>query len=171
MLLQPSDFVGKYKIAKDSYTKVELEAYIEKYEDRYLQELMGCDLYDLFKADLTLSIPQIPQTTRFTELMDSLCIQDEYGEIFRSDGLLEMLKGFIFYQYVLDQKFRNTMVGTVVNETAFAREANIAKITIEDRYNLAVESYCAMQVHMTNATYYPEYNGINKRMSFFGGSF
>lgn len=171
MLLESADFIGKYKIAKDCYSKVELEAYIEKYEAIYLQDLFGCELYDLFVADLNNSEPQLPQDVRFTALLDPKCIQDECGDIYRSEGLLNMLKGFIFYQYVLDQKFRNTMVGTVVNETAFAREVNIAKFTIEDRYNLAIESYKAIQLYMTNdVVSYPEFKGIKKKMSFFGGS-
>jgi hypothetical protein len=48
----------------------------------------------------------------------------------------------------------------------------MAKSTIEDRYNLAVDSYIAIQLYiMDDKLSYPEFNGIKKRMSFFGGSF
>ena len=172
MFLDSSDFVGKYKIAKDCYSKTELEAYIEKYEVRYLQDLLGCKLYDAFVADLNDDDSQRPQELRFRKIFEPFCIDDVCGEMYRSDGVLDMLKGFIYYQYVLDQKFKNTTTGTVINETSFSRDVAMTKSTIEDRYNLAVDSYIAIQLYiMDDKLSYPEFNGIKKRMSFFGGSF
>ena len=172
MFLTPADFVGKYKLAKDCYSKDLLQQYIDKYEKTYLQDLLGCALYDLFIDDLDTSEPPVSQTQRFIDIYDEKCTDDVCGVMYRSEGILEMLKGFVYYHYILDQKFKNTTVGTVVNESSFSREVAAAKSTMEDRYNLAVDTYIAIQLFvLDNKDVYPEFNGIKKKMSFFGGSF
>lgn len=172
MFLDTSDFVGKYKIAKDCYSKPELEKYIDKYEKRYLQDMLGCKLYDAFVASLNDDDSPKPQENRFIDIFEEFCVEDVCGVMYRSEGMLDMLKGFVYYHYVLDQKFKNTSAGTTVNETSFSREVALAKSTIEDRYNLAVENYVSIQLYvMDNKICYPEFNGVTKKMSFFGGSF
>jgi len=172
MFLDPSDFVGKYKIAKDCYSKPELQMYIDKYEKIYLQDLMGCELYDAFIADLNDADSPRPQSNRFRVIFDSLCEEDACGVIYRSDGILEMLKGYVYYQYVIDQSYKNTIVGTVVNETAFSREVAVSKSSIESRYNLSTDTYISIQLFiMENKDLYPEFKGSEKRKSFFGGLF
>lgn len=171
MFLETSDFVGKYKIAKDCYSKELLEQYIEKYEERYLQDLMGCKLYDEFVADLNDDEPALPQSNRFRKIYEKFCVEDSCGIAYRSDGIKEMLKGFVYYHFVLDQKFKNGINGTIVNETSFSRDIAIAKSTIEDRYNLSVESYVSIQLYIHDSIDYPEFNGVKKKMSFFGGAF
>ena len=172
MFLTTDDFVGKYKLAKDCYSKDLLEKYIEKYEKFYLQDLLGCDLYDAFITDLNTDTPPAPQTSRFIDLYEEKCTDDVCGVMYRSEGILEMLKGYVYYHYILDQKFKSTIIGTVVNEGSFSREIAAAKSTMEDRYNLATDTYIAIQLFiMDNEDLYPEFNGKKKKMSFFGGSF
>lgn len=172
MFLTTADFVGKYKLAKDTYSKDLLDSYIEKYEKIYLQDLLGCELYDAFIADLNTDTPPAPLSQRFIDIYEERCINDVCGIMYRSDGILDMLKGFIYYHYILDQKFKSTIIGTVVNEGSFSREIGAAKSTMEDRYNSAVDSYISIQLFiLDNEDIYPEYKGIKKRKSFFGGSF
>jgi len=172
MFLTTADFIGKYKIAKDCYSKIDLEFYIEKYEKSYLQDLLGCELYDAFIADLDTNEPPVPQTQVFLDIFDSFCENDGCGLMYRSDGIVDMLKGFVYYHYVLDQKFKNNINGTMVSESSFSREVDLSKSTMEDRYNLAVNSYVSIQLYIIdNSTLYPEFNGVKKKMSFFGGAF
>jgi len=172
MFLVPADFVGKYKLAKDCYSKELLQQYIDKYEKYYLQDLLGCTLYEEFVDDLTLNEPIVPQDIRFTEIFEEKCTDGSCGVMYRSEGMLEMLKGYVYYHYLLDQKFKNTIVGTVVDNATFSREVATAKSTIEDRYNLATDTYVAIQLYIIdNSVTYPEFNGITKRLSFFGGAF
>lgn len=172
MFLTSSDFVGKYKLAKDSYSKKDIDAYIEKYEEYYLMDLLGCDLYEAFKADLNDDDSPKPQSNRFRKIFYYFCEEDSCGMMYRSEGILEMLKGYVYYHYLIDQKYKNTIVGTVVNETSFSREVPIAQSTIEDRYNIATDVYIAIQMYiMDHPEDYPEFKGIKKRKSFFGGAF
>lgn len=172
MFLTTADFVGKYKIAKDCYSKELLEEYIELYEERYLKDLFGCDLYDAFISSLNNDDVPAPQEGRFIKIYEPFCVEDVCDIMYRSDGILEMLKGFIYYEFVLDQKFKNTLIGTVMNEGSFSRQIAAAKTTLENRYNLAVQSYISMQLFMIDSkSNYPEFNGVQKRQSFFGGAF
>ena len=65
-ILDIDDFIGEYTITEDCFN--DNLPYIEKYEEQYLVDLLGGELYGLFIADLTPTTPQIPQTARFTNL-------------------------------------------------------------------------------------------------------
>jgi hypothetical protein len=136
MFLEASDFVGKYKIAKDCYSKDLLESYIDKYEKIYLQDLLGVALYNAFVADLNDDDSPKPQSLRFREIFNERVTEDVFGAMYRSDGMLEMLKGYVYYHYVLDQEFKNTINGTVINQASFSQKVALAKSTLEDRYIL-----------------------------------
>jgi hypothetical protein len=172
MFLETSDFVGKYKIAKDCYSKDLLESYIDRYEKFYLQDLLGVTLYNAFVADLNDDDSPRPQSHRFREIFNERVTEDICGVMYRSDGILEMLKGYVYYHYVLDQEFKNTINGTVVNKSSFADKVALAKSTLEDRYNIATDTYISIQLYiMDNDTIYPEFAGKTKKLSFFGGAF
>jgi len=172
MFLKVSDFVGKYKIAKDKYSKPLIEAYINEYETRYLTQLLGCDLYDAFVDSLNTDDVPAPQENRFIDIYNKFCVEDSCGEIYSSDGIVEMLKGFVYYHFLLDQKFKNSVNGNVVNDAGFSEQVPIFKSTIEDRYNLAVNSYISIQLHiMEHKDLYPEFKGMKKRKMYMGGAF
>ena len=84
-IISKSDFRGEYSISKTSYDQ--LDWYIEKYEKKYLQKIFGAELYRLFKADLTVTDPQVPQAPRFLDIFepfaidsDSLLVESEESE-------------------------------------------------------------------------------------------
>ena len=83
-----TDFRGEYNISKNCYDQ--LDFFIEKYENYYLVRLLGAELYTLFIADLTVTNPQIPQTSRFLNIFNLFNIDDN-NCIVISEGIREML--------------------------------------------------------------------------------
>ena len=57
ILIDREDFVGKHKLSKTIDTK--LDDCITDHESSYLIKLIGIELYNLFIADLTMSLIQI----------------------------------------------------------------------------------------------------------------
>lgn len=160
MFLTAQDFEsGKHKIAQDCFHIVDLQLCIDKVEKLMLQDLFGCELYDLFIADL---IAGVPQTQRFIDLFDAFC-KDTDCDIVRSCGVKEMLKCFVYFFYVNEQKFQNTMAGTVVSNIENSQHVSNWISGLAEHYNEGIESFKAIQFCICESSeVYPEYNGHKK---------
>ena len=160
---------GKYKIAQDNFSQATLTAYITKFEKRYLQDLMGIELYNLFVADL---VSNVPQTQRFEDIYNEFAEDDDGlvsglsgmastgNKIVRSEGIKEMLKGFIFFEYNRDLPVKNTMTGNVQEDNENSKVLTSLKAGITEKYNEAIATYKAIQWKLEDeSATYPEYNG------------
>ena len=84
-ILALTDFEsGEYTIPQDCYS--DIQPYLDKYEKKYLIELLGCDLYALFIADL---VAGVPQTQIYIDIFNEIC-EDNCGTIQRSEGMKTM---------------------------------------------------------------------------------
>ena len=154
-----SDYVGEYQISTDKYSEKTLNVYISKYEKKYLDRLLGCELASLFIADLD---PQgVPQTQRFIDIFNSFCKQDECGDLYESDGIKEMLLGFIYFEYV---KNNNSGVATSGNTRKVGENSKEAGSMMHDlyaRYNLSAVTASSIQWFICdNMDIYPEFEGV-----------
>ena len=59
-LITTSDFINKWELSTGMYSTNKLTEYIERYEQQYLRQLFGVDLYNAFVSDLDSNIPQSP---------------------------------------------------------------------------------------------------------------
>lgn len=164
-LVLNSDFTGKYKLALTQYNTVDIDAYIAKYEKHYLLKLLGAELYDLFIADLDGSTPQVPQTTPYTTIFNEFHTEI-YNELVVSNGIVEMLKGFIFYEYSKDIIQVQTPIGGVKpsGENAQVLGANQSLTT---RFNDSVETYKAIQEYIcANNSDFSTYRGVEIKYNY-----
>jgi len=163
LIVKAADFTGKYTIAQTSFT--DLDSYILKYEERYLIELLGVELFDLFKADI--ATPLSPPTDPIYLAIYNPIREDDSSCIRISEGMKEMLLGFIYFEYQRDIKFYSTPSGTVVGQSEVARESSGDENYIYGRYNEAVKSYNTIQWYIRdNETEdYPTFNGHCKQIS------
>lgn len=164
LFISTSDFsTGKYQLHVGTYSVTNLGEYINKYEHRYLVELLGSDLYDEFEADVTLGMG-LPTEPRFTYIFYPFT-EDYAWTILISEGMIEMLKGFIYYEYLKDQIVQMTPIGTVVPSGENSRDSNSLYTQMYNRYNEAVRTYKAIQEHIVNNSGdYAEFNGKRKMM-------
>ena len=155
-----SDYKGQYKIPSNCYT--ELSTYITKYERLYLLDLLGAELYDLFIADLDGSTPQVPQTARFISLFDAFNV-DESLCIVSSEGIKKMLIQFIYFEYMRDSSFKQTVSGVTNIKSQVATVEPYKGWNLEQAYNEGVCNYNAIQWYICdNSTVYPEENTQHK---------
>lgn len=160
LFVQNTDFIGYKSIAQDKYTTERLNYYIDKFEKRYLVDLLGCDLYDLFIADL--DIDNLPTSPIYQTIFNEICIDDDC-DIHRSAGIPEMLTCFIYWEFVKDQNFSNTVTGFVEASHELGEGANLYKTNVTEIYNDAVESYYTIQWYICeNENDYLEFNGQRK---------
>lgn len=156
LIVNKADFVGKYNLAKSITDKI--DAFISQYETKLIYELFGKELGDLFIADLS---NQAPQSTRFTDIFGYLEVEI-YCEDVVSDGIKDMLLGFIYTYYKRDYPIQDSMVGSVQNDSETAQKVDLSFILRP--YNDAVRSHNVIQTYMKrNYSTYPEFNGKEKR--------
>ena len=165
-LVLNSDFTGKYSLALTQFNTADIDAYIAKYEKEYLLKLLGADLYTLFIADLDASTPQVPVSAIYLALFNSFDT-DYNSKIKSSDGIVEMLKGFIYYNYTKDIVQNQTPIGSTMpkNENSTVMSLNQSMCT---RFNDQVLSFEAIQWYICdNSTDYPDYNGQELKFEYF----
>lgn len=164
MFVVTTDFTGFYAISNGTANQDDkIDAYIDSSEPKFLRDLLGCDLYDLFITDLDVN--NIPQTQRFIDIYDAFCVDDSIGSGVqrRSKGMVEMLKGFIYFNIVRDSDYFNTISGNVKNEFSNSTSVSTVQMGLTERYNVALGTYWSIQCFICdNASTYPEYNGLNK---------
>lgn len=160
--ISKTDFTGKYAVAKNIFDS--LDDYIDKYEETYLIQLLGWELYKLFKADLQYVAPP-PATAIYLALWDKFT-EDDGGDIITSNGMKEMLLGFIFFEFMRDLPYKATAGGISVNEVEVSEQADISGNSLNSKYNEAVGTYQAIQWYIAdNSEDYPEYNGQKKTIT------
>jgi hypothetical protein len=144
MFLTPTDFTGKYELHKGMYDTAKLQIYINKYEIRYLKEMLGVALYNQFISDLTSGANPVPQSPNFIKLFYAFSEDVNYN-ILDSDGMLEMLKGFIYFEYSKDAFMQQTTYGGVQQTAENSKVLNSLQTMIYARYNEAIRTYRAIQ--------------------------
>ena len=149
MILSIQDFSGKYQVSTGMYDQAKLQDYINRYEPRYLKELFGITLYNDFQSDLLNNVPQSPNfLVLFNPLSEDLGYNFYYfNGIYEgvnqldSEGITEMLKGFIYFEYVKDLSNQITPIGLVKPDNENSTVANTLFSMMYTRYNEAIRSY------------------------------
>lgn len=163
MIIERTDFTGRYSIPQNALSNADIDLYIAKYEVAYLQDLLGVAMFEEFEADFGL--PSMP--ARFSYIEDAFAYdEDTDGCIVRSEGMLEMLKGFLYFHIVRDMKYKNSITGIGASNSEIAREVTFDEANIYGRYNDAIATYEAIQRYIDdNSDEYPEYNGKPKTIA------
>lgn len=165
MFLATTDFTGFYQVSNgNAYQDDKINTYIADAQPKFLRDLLGCTLYDLFIADL---VNDVPQTQRFIDIFDAFCTDDgnTNGTQYKSDGIKAMLKGFTYYNIVRDSDFFNTISGNVKNTFSNSLSVTDFEAGTNERYNVALGTYQVIQWYICdNASVYPEYNGMDKEV-------
>ena len=158
ILITSADFTGKYAIPQDSFSN--LDGIIAAYEETYLIDLLGVDLYNLFVADLS---SKIPVTAKYLTIYNPF--NNDYGStVKRSIGMKKMILGFIFFEYMRELKFKNTISGVNVQASELNRETD--GTTLFKNYNESVNTFTTIQWKIRqNPADYLDYNGQCKKIA------
>lgn len=156
-ILTLADFdSGKAKVNYNSHQEGDFEAYITRYERVYLIELLGVELYNLLIADL---VAGVPSSSRFLAIYNPIAVEIS-GENVTTRGIVEMLKGFIYFHWVRDNMTQQTTVGSKRTSSENATNISGTSALIQARFNDSVEDSRNVQLFIyENDEDYPEYNG------------
>ena len=166
--LAPSDFTGIAAQSVNEFTTPKMQLYIDRYEARYLTDLLGASLYALFVADLnpTPAVPaSVPTDAIYTSIFDAFADDNDNtgGTQHISEGMVAMLKLFIMFEYARDNQYDFGITGATKNSFSNAEIAVLNQTRANDNYNLAIKTYNEIQWFICeNSTDYPLYNGQKK---------
>jgi hypothetical protein len=159
-IIQVTDFAnGKFIIPTNPMQTTDLQTYIDDAQRSFLVQLLGVELYDLFIADL---VNNVPQSARFIKIFNPF--NDQTNDVLTiSDGMKEMLKGFVYYLYLRDLVNRATTTGLTKSLPENADNVSGVWYDLNRRYNESVETYKVIQNYMVvvDPTNYKEYEGVN----------
>jgi hypothetical protein len=155
---------GKFELHTGIYTAGEIQIYINRYEKQYLLELLGADLYQLFVADL---VNGVPQTQKYIDIWQPFAVDRNLCQINISQGMRDMICGFVYFHYLADKTNQTNMTGNVrplgENSAVVPGEGSM----IFSRYNNSVKTYKAIQQFICdNRNQYREFNGIGLQTAF-----
>jgi len=156
MITSISDYVGKYSLSKGIYDNSKLQEYIDRYEPRYLKQLLGVELYNEFVSDLSSNVPQSPNFIKIFNPLSEDVGSYIYGwnthhlinSILDSEGIKEMLKGFIYFEYAKDLYNQMTPYGQVKPKSENSEITNTLFSLMYTRYNEAIRTYSAIQEYI-----------------------
>jgi hypothetical protein len=149
---------GKYELHSGMYEASKIQAYIDKYERQYLVKLLGVELFKLFEADL---VAGVPQDAKYLALYNSFEYDEVNCGIYISEGMVEMVKGFVYYQYLKDMTNVVAVSGNVRQMGENSENVSTLNTMIYTRYNDSVRTYKAIQKFICdNNSDYLDFNGI-----------
>lgn len=153
---------GKWELATGMYEQQKINNYIDLYTNRLLAELMGVELYDLFVADLD-PVTFLPVDPIYVKIYNPFMHQDANCCVMISDGMVDMIKGFIYFMYLKDQINQVWVSGNVAPIGENSKDISTLSQQIYTRYNQGVFTYHAIQQYMCdNSSDYPKYKGQSK---------
>ncbi len=151
MFITPTDFTGKYELHRGMYSNAMIQDYIDIYVKRYLIDLLGADLYKLFIADLDLS--EVPLSPNYQAIYFPFEEDGNINTTVISEGLKQMLKGFVYFEYMKDLTNQTTINGQTIPQNENSLTATSLYSMMYTRFNEAVRTYRAIQWYIiTNMT-------------------
>lgn len=142
--LSPSNFTGKYELHTGMYDVTKLQAYIDKYEGRYLRQLFGVTMYNSFMSDIDQQT-NAPKSPNFQYIFNPFSEDVTLYSMLDSDGILEMLKGFIFFEYSKDLLNQMTPFGNVRQRAENSTSILALQSQMYNRYNEAIRTFRAIR--------------------------
>jgi hypothetical protein len=143
-MLKPSDFVGKFELHKGMYSQPNLVDYIDRYERKYLIDLFGAKLFDEFIADFD-PITLEPLSPSFQFLFNPFQTDAAFNQTLISDGIFDMLKGFVYFEYSKDLINQPSSIGNVIPQNENSRVVSTLYSTMYGRYNDSVKTFNAIR--------------------------
>jgi len=158
LIINKPDFVGKYKIGGTNFDAV--DKYIDRYEVKFLKELLGVELFGLFKIAYDAD-PTLVPTPIYKAIFDPISEDNDTGcepKVIQNNGMKQMLIGLIWFEFVRDLTIKMTNAGPKNDEAEVSNSADLN--FMYQYYNEAVHDWQTIQWFINkNEADYPTFNG------------
>jgi len=157
IVISSADFTGKFKLTVNEFTISDLDSYIERYTVKFLIELFGKELYDLWSVDETMP--------PYDALTNPFAFQSSCSKVYESKGVKDMLMGAVYFHYTRDIIQKQSIDGMKRTVAENSTGISFAEGSLHTRWNEAIDTYEAIQAYiLDNNVTYPEFNGIKQQV-------
>jgi hypothetical protein len=167
--LTPNDFNGKFALHTGMYANATIQDYIDRYEPLYLMQLFGAKMYDQFVNDM--GVFNIPISPNFQFLYNPFHENIAFNALVVSNGLVDMLKGFVYFEYCKDLTNQMTINGNVRPTGENSADVSTLYSMMYARYNESVRTYRAIQTHIVSNFNAPAGQIISASLNFGGTNY
>ena len=165
LLITSEDFMdaGRYSIAHNEYTTPIMDRVITQYEESYLRQLLGVELFDLFKTAFLADPTWLnPANARFKIIYEAFAFDDKGNcpAIRQSPGMKHMAIAFLYFFIMREITVTKGVSGAKKNVSDVAANLTFTQSDIYGRYNDGVNAAESIQWYICrHMDDYPEYNG------------
>ena len=149
-------------LATNAKANIVIQEYIDRFEKKYIHQILGVKLGDLFLADA-----EPPPSTGVFKVLEDPISEQEDRRIYESLGMRKLLVFFILYHYVKDKQSAQGLSGTIFSnvETAIVLGFENATRYGEVRFNEALVWARTIQWFACEfkPEDYPKYDGVHNR--------
>lgn len=146
--LTPIDFKGKFELHTGMYASANIQEYIDRYEPLYLMQLFGAKMYDDYVSDM--GVLNIPMSPNYEFLFNPFHENYAFNQLIVSQGIIDMLKGFVYFEYLKDLTNQMTVNGNVRPVGENSADVSTLYSMMYARYNESVRTFRAIQRHIVN---------------------
>lgn len=149
---------GKYELHHGMYEQAKIQQYIDKYEKQTLIKLLGVELFNEFVLDL---VGNVPQSAKYLKIYNPFEYENDSCNIHISEGMIDMVKGFVYYQYLKDLTNTVAISGNVRPKGENSENVSTLNSMIYTRYNDSVRTLKSIQFYICDySNDYLNYNGV-----------
>ena len=154
----PNDYKGRFAITQHATNIQKIQDYINDVEPKIMNELLGVELYALFVQGYE------DEEEIYTKLYNEFFENLPCGLI-ESKGIIDMLKGFVYWNYYAEDYASVSAVGNTVKDGENSTRASDIEANLYTRYNTSVKTYQAIQTYiLANLDVYPTFKGVHKQL-------
>ena len=143
-IVKTTDFVGDLYIQKEICDD-QLQAYIDKYEDYYLYNLLGLTVANELIADLVDGVPQDPA---ILEWFNPFQVQGECDKmVYISEGIVKMLSYLIYFEFIKGEEYFVSNSGLVrqTSENSEEKDSVVTQNWVQVKaWNPSVDTWRAL---------------------------
>jgi hypothetical protein len=161
LIVKPADFIGDYELPLGQFSTSKHQAQIDEHEETFLVDLLGAELFDLFKTAYLASIAPVPTPlpTRFQVIFDPI-IEDHNGCVKQNKGMKKALTGILYFYAGRNLMTYQTISGGKENKSDVANTLSATRSDLYRRYNQGIDGAKVIQWYIEqHIEDYPEYNG------------
>lgn len=155
IVLQVSDFIGRYLLAKNTYNVDVIQACINDFERKAIYDLLGVALGNEYINDLSGGVPQTPS---FQVIHNQLSF-DHCNKVHSSTGIKDYLLGIVYFHAITEARLSpSNSSGAIENQAEIGKVAH-SRSEIYKRYNDSVDNGRTIQLYIE--LHLSDYEGFN----------
>jgi hypothetical protein len=162
-IIDTTVFTGRFKVPTPYNGSTKLQEYIDHYELKYLNELLGAELFVLFEEGVTA------EEEIYEKILNPFAFDSDIEEKpVVSFGMAHMLKCLIYAHYWNEDLSLPTANGKVKIQPEAGELQNDNYSNSIAFYNEGIQTYKAIQLYIEeNKTDYPTFKGVQRGLTWF----